>query len=316
MDRRNFIAGALSTVSLCACHSSYSHAQATSARFTMDLCPGRIGVEVDQRRAIKLAAAYGFQSVEPYGSYLAKLGQAELDELLGQLKEQNLVWGAASLEMEFRGDEKLFESGLQALPGMAKGLQRAGVTRLGTWIAPSHPQLTFLQNFKLHASRLRSVSKILNEHSIRFGLEYVGPKKSWSSKRFPFVHTMSETKELLAEMDVPNAGIVLDSWHWYCAEESVEDLRTLRQDQIVAVDLNDAPAGLERDQQIDNRRELPAATGVIDLASFLDVLRKLDYDGPIRAEPFNQSLNAMDDEDAVRTTATAMKKAMSIPTQI
>ena len=54
------------------------------------------------------------------------------------------------------------------------------------------------------------------------------------------------------------------------------------------------------------------ATGVIDTKAFLEVLVKIDYDGPIRAEPFNQTLNAMDNEAAAATTGEAMKKAMEL----
>ena len=45
---------------------SFANLQATAKRrFTMDLCPGRIGVGTDQRETIELAAKYGFESVEP-----------------------------------------------------------------------------------------------------------------------------------------------------------------------------------------------------------------------------------------------------------
>ena len=122
---------------------------------------------------------------------------------------------------------------------------------------------------------------------------------------------MAELKELIAEIGEDNVGFVLDSWHWYTAHESVADLRTLTNDDIVACDLNDAPAGLEIDAQIDNQRELPAATGVIDLKSFLGVLVELGYDGPVRSEPFNKALNALDNDAACAATATAMKKAFA-----
>jgi sugar phosphate isomerase/epimerase len=78
----------------------------------------------------------------------------------------------------------------------------------------------------------------------------------------------------------------------------------------VAVDLNDAPAGIPREQQIDGQRELPAATGVIPVASFLGALRKVGYDGPVRAEPFNKALNAMDNDAACAATISALRKAI------
>ena len=81
---------------------------------------------------------------------------------------------------------------------------------------------------------------------------------------------------------------------------------------IVACDLNDVPRGLEIDDQIDNKRELPSATGVIALKTFLGVLVELGYDGPVRAEPFNAELNALENDDACRITAEAMRKSFSL----
>ena len=80
----------------------------------------------------------------------------------------------------------------------------------------------------------------------------------------------------------------------------------------MACDLNDAPAGIPVDEQMDGSRELPAATGVIDLKGFLGALVKIGYDGPVRAEPFNRQLNAMPNEEAMAATAAAMKKAFAL----
>ena len=83
-------------------------------------------------------------------------------------------------------------------------------------------------------------------------------------------------------------------------------------EQVVSADLNDAPAGVPKEQQRDNRRELPAATGVIEAASFLNALNKIGFDGPVRAEPFNQVLNNLNNDEACAATAQAMKKAFAL----
>lgn len=287
-------------------------AEKATRRFTLDLCPGRIGVNSDQEETIRLAAKFGFESVEPNGNYLAGLNESQFDRLAETLRDHKLVWGAGGLPVDFRKDDERFESDLKQLPGIAKGFQRAGVTRIGTWLMPAHDEWTYRANFDLHTRRLRAIARILGDHNLRLGLEYVGPRTSWSGKRYAFIHTMAETKELLASIGLSNVGFVLDSWHWYTAEETADDLHTLTAQDIVAVDLNDAPAGIAVEAQIDNRRELPAATGVIDVKTFLQALMDLGYDGPVRAEPFNQPLNAMDNEPAVESTAKAMKKAFDL----
>ena len=278
----------------------------------MDLRCGAIGVRADQREAIRLAHEYGFESVEPSASFLAKLSAAGLEELLADLKAKGLVWGAAGLPVDFRRDEARFNEGIEQLPEAAKALRRAGATRVGTWLSPSHNGLTYLANFRQHVRRLRQVAEILGDCGQRFGLEYVGPKTSWTAARHSFVHTMAETQELIAEIGRDNVGLVLDSWHWYTAGETEADLLSLGNQDVVACDLNDAPAGIAVDEQMDLSRELPCATGVIDLKTFLTALIKIGYDGPIRAEPFNKRLNAMPNEEAVAATAAAMKKAFGL----
>jgi sugar phosphate isomerase/epimerase len=281
-------------------------------KFTMELSCGMIGVGARPREAIDLAAHFGFESVAPADDYLARLSDSELQEVLGSLKEKGLVWGASGLPLEFRRDEASFTTGLKKLPGWAKALSRAGVTRVDTWLNPCHSWLTYLANFRQHAQRLRDVAKVLGEHGMRLGLEYVGPKTSWTSARYPFIHTMAEMKELIAEIGQSSVGFLLDSWHWYTAGEGAADLLTLRGQDVIACHLNDAPVGIRRDEQKDDRRALPCATGVIDSKAFLGSLAKIGYDGPVAAEPFFRPLREMPRDQALQTTAAAMKKAFAL----
>jgi sugar phosphate isomerase/epimerase len=286
-------------------------AEATKTRMKTCLSPGSIGVSASQDQAIELAAKFGFDAVEPYAQHLAGLSAAQMDELLARLKVKNLAWGAAGLPVEFRRDDAAFRASLEKLPALAAGLQRAGVTRVGTWLTPSSGTLTYVRNFRRHAERLRAVAKVLADHGQRLGLEYVGTFTSRANARFPFIHNLAETRELIAEIGTGNVGVVLDSWHWWQADDTVTDLLALKPEDVVSVDLNDAPAGVPKREQQDGRRELPAATGVIDVAVFLRALQRIGCDGPVRAEPFNKALNDLDNEAACAATIAALKKALA-----
>ncbi len=281
-------------------------------KFTMALSCGAIGVGAKPREAIELAHRFGFEAVEPSSDFLGKLSDDELAQLLADLKAKKLVWASAGLPVDFRGEETKFAEGLKSLAPFAKALKRAGATRLGTWLTPSHRSLTYVANFRQHARRLREVGKVLGDHGLRLGLEYVGPKTAWASARFPFIHTMAETKELLAEIGRDSLGFMLDSWHWYTAHETEADVLSLRGGEVVCCHLNDAPKGVPVDQQIDNRRDLPVATGVIDVKTFLGALARIGYDGPIMAEPFRPDLGRLPRDEAVATVAAAMKKAFAL----
>lgn len=289
-------------------------AEVKNRKMTIDLVCGSIGVSANQTEAIDLAARHGFESVGVDAHFIAGLPEEKLAELKQSLKSKGLVFGAAGLPVEFRRDQLRFEESLRALPSVAAGLQRAGLDRISTWLTPCSDDLTYLENFRQHASRLREVAKILKEHQVRLGLEYVGPKTAWSSRRYPFIHTMAEMKELIGEINTGNVGLQLDSWHWWNAGETAADILSLNGAEVIAIDLNDAPAGIPKEQQVDNHRELPCATGVIDVAAFLNALNQIGYDGPVRAEPFNQAVNHMSKDNACAAAAASLKKAFALIT--
>ncbi len=299
--RRQFLCGSLVATA--------AGVAAADRKFTIAFIPGSIGIKADQGRSIELAAKHGFESVQPFGRQLLQEGVSRYVEAL---KSSNLQWAAASLSVNLRGDEDTFSDGLKNLPQEAQALHRAGATRVGTAISSSSDTLNYLENFKQTSRRLREVGSVLEDHGLRLGLEYLGTKHLWTARRHAFVHSMAECRALIRETGKSNIGLVIDSWHWWTAYETADDIRALSNGDIVSADLNDAPNGIERDRQRDNQRELPLSTGMIDAKAFLGALAEIGYDGPVRAEPFNKLLNAMGDEQAGATTARAMKKAFAL----
>jgi len=276
----------------------------------LHLSCGALGIQASQREAIDLAAANGFDAVDADGKYLNTLDRSALADLAGTMHEKKIVWAMAGLPVEFRRDETVFSTGMAQFPAYSKGLQRAGVGKVTTYVLPRSDTLTYLANFKLHATRLREIAGVLGDSEIRFGIEYVAPKTLWTTGRYPFVHTMAEMRELIAEINRPNVGMVLDSWHWYHAGDTAADIAALPASAVVSVDLNDAPLGIPKDQMMDNHRELPAATGVIDIHAFLGALESIGFHGPVRAEPFNEAVRKMPPAQAAAAAAAALRKAL------
>jgi len=286
-------------------------ARATARGMKLHLSCGALGISANQRQAVDLAAKHGFDVVDADGKYLGGLGDGELGDLLGYMKAKNVGWAMAGLPVEFRKDEAAFTSGMAGLPAFARGIQRAGVSMVTTYVLPMSNDRTYLQNFKLHAVRLGSAARVLRDSGLRFGIEYVAPKTLWASQKYSFVHTMAEMRELLAEMGQPNAGLVIDSWHWYHAGDLASDIAALKASDVVSVDLNDAPAGVPKDQMVDGKRELPAATGVIDVKAFLGALQGIGFQGPVRAEPFNDVVRHMGADEAAEAAHAALEKAFA-----
>lgn len=278
-------------------------------KFKMCLNPGAIGVSASQDALLDMAIKYGFEAIVGLPTDLAAMSDKAMSVFLGKMKSNGISFGVAGLPVQFRESESRFREDLAKLPQLAQACQRAGIKGMGTWIMPTNKELTYLENFKQHASRLKETANIIGHYGLSLGLEYVGPKTLMARNKFAFIHTMKETKELITATGESNIGVQLDSFHWFCAGETAADLLTLDRGDIITVDLNDARSGFSADEQIDGKRELPAATGVVDVKAFLEALIQIGYDGPVRAEPFNQPLRDMDDDAALKTTHAAMSKA-------
>jgi sugar phosphate isomerase/epimerase len=162
-------------------------------KFYAILSVGRVGFQASFAESLELAGRHGFEGLDPDPNYFASLGDDGLKRLLVDLQAKNLKFGAAGLPVEFRKDEGTFNEGLRKLPVTADILQRAGIWRVSTWVLPCSNELTYLQNFRQHADRLRQCAKILGEHGQKLGLEYVAPRTLWRSQRHPFVHPQRQT---------------------------------------------------------------------------------------------------------------------------
>ena len=283
-------------------------------QFKMCINPGNIGLEANQTELLDYAIQYKYQALMPYINDLQAFDKSTLAAIAEKMQQHNISWGSTNLPLDFRQDKKTFKEGLSALPGAAATLERVGASRMNTWIMPTNNELSYRENFALHATRLKECAKIVGQKGVRLGLEYVGPKTLMARDKFSFIRSMKEVRELIAEIDEPNVGVVLDSFHWYCANDTEADILALENKDIITVDVNDARADLSRDDQVDNTRELPLATGVIDLSTFMGALAKIGYDGPIRSEPFNKKLNAMNNDDALAANTAAMKATFALVT--
>lgn len=271
------------------------------------LSPGAIGVKAPTIEvAAEAARIGGFSAVEVSPVEVVERGVEAARAALGEITVSGF-----GIPFDWRGEHEAWQRGLSALPAQAAAMASLGCHRCTTWILPMSDSRDYADNHTFHVARLAPIAQILATQGIALGLEYVGPKTLWSKGKYPFARTMREMLELGADVG-PNVGLLLDCWHWYTAHETVADIEALRPEQIVYVHVNDAPTGVEIDEQLDNVREVVGGTGVIDLSGFLDGLRKIGYDGPLVCEPFNEALGELpDDARRLQAVGQAMDRALA-----
>jgi sugar phosphate isomerase/epimerase len=272
--------------------------------------PEALGIRgLSLSEAIDLARDAGFVGLSFDSRAAAQIideqGLAAAQEQFAQAGVKPALW---NLPVAWRDDNQ-WASDLRELPRLARAARNLGATRTATYMPSGSDERPFQENFDWHVARLRPIAEVLRDEGCRFGIEFIGPKTFRAAFRHEFIHTLDGVMELVAAIGTGNVGVMLDSWHLYTSGGTLADLERLTNDDVVVVHVNDAPAGIARDKQIDTVRTLPMETGVIDLVGFMRALRKMAYDGPVMPEPFSQRINdlaATDPEAAAREAAQSM----------
>ena len=310
-NRRGFIkSSSIASLGLISLNQNlYSMDRFSSRKMKISLIPGTVGINVNTYELLDLAIKNKFESIYPLISDLKKMSTVELSDYLDKMASNSISFDVSILPVDFSQTDSVFNDGIKVLKDYCKVMRKIDSVGFCRWIMPTSNNLTYLKNFKIHKERLKECAKIIGDNDMKLGLEFVGPKTLMARDQFSFIRTINELRELISEIDERNVGYQLDTFHLYCANHSIEDLRFLNKDDIIMCQLNDAVNGRTRDEQIDLERNLPGKTGMIDTAPFLNFLQEVGYDRTVSAEPFNKDLNKMNNEEAAKTTYDSIKNS-------
>jgi sugar phosphate isomerase/epimerase len=275
-----------------------------------NLSPGAIGIKSGWIEGLDLAREAGFQGAD------LSLGDAErlaaeqgVEAVRALYAERGLKMGGWGFPVAWRGSDQEFFESLGRLPAQAKLAAELGCFRTTTWVLSFSDELTRREHFDRVCRRFRLSGEILRDHGHRLGLEFIGPRTLRAGHRHGFIYSMDGMLALCCAIGLDNVGLLFDVWHWYTAQSTLDDVRHLTAEDVVYVHMNDAPAGVDVLDQVDNVRCLPAETGVIPNGKLLRILHEIGYDGPVTVEPFNQRLReiaAGDPLEAARITRRSL----------
>ena len=310
-NRRGFIkSSSIASLGLISLSQNlYSMDKLSFRKMKISLIPGPVGINVNANELLDLAIKNKFESIYPLINDLKKMSTMELSDYLDKMASNSISFDVSILPVDFSQTDSVFNNGIKVLKDYCKVMRKIDSVGFCRWIMPTSNNLTYLKNFKIHKERLKECAKIIGDNDMKLGLEFVGPKTLMARDQFSFIRTINELRELISEIDERNVGYQLDTFHLYCANHSIEDLRFLNKDDIIMCQLNDAVNGRTRDEQIDLERNLPGKTGLIDTAPFLNFLQEVGYDRTVSAEPFNKDLNKMNNEEAAKITYDSIKNS-------
>lgn len=270
---------------------------------------GAIGIRGTMLEGLELAKTAGYEGLDISLGEAGKLAEEKsVEHVKGLFEEAGVKPGGWSLPVNWRGDDAEYHEHLAKLPARAKLAADLGCHRCITVIMAWDNSRPFRENWDFHVKRLRLPAEILNDYGHSLAMEFIGPHTSRAPHKYGFLHTMDGMLALCAAVGTGNVGLLFDAWHAYTAHATLDDLKKLSKEDVIYVHINDAPAGIDIDDQIDNVRALPGETGVIPLPDMLRILNDIGYDGPVTPEPFSKKLDDMAPEQAARTASEMCDK--------
>lgn len=235
---------------------------------------------------VPLAAKYGFGAITVPDEILDDVSKAYAADALR--KEYGLDWGFMNTPFDtFEAmSDAQFDEGFERLTKWCAVAEKIGVRLCYNHIWPGSDTLDYDANFELHVKRLGRVSRLMEAHGIRYGLECLGPKTLRDHFKIPFIHTIPGAMAL-SEAAGGKTGLVFDLYHWYCAGGRDDDLAYVltHVDQVLGVHIADAVPERTREEQEDMERMLPMASGLIDARGILKKLADRGFHGPVYCEP-------------------------------
>lgn len=273
-----------------------------------------IAIETDPLGSIDLARRHGFVGVDlRLDKQEKRIREIGVERLKRAIADAGLLPGYCSiLPGKMSCDDKTWREGIERVATLAKLAEQLGYTRTATVVLPFDDELPFDAFFDLHVRRINEAAPVLADHGLSLALEYVSPVTRRAGHKHLFIYDLAGLRRLCRATDHTNVGLLLDSFHWHCAGETVADIEALSEDEVVVVHVNDVIAKRAVEKQVVTERALPCETGLIDLAGFIGALDKIGYDGPITSEPTNPRWSGMDPEQAVTELSKSMDKLMAL----
>ena len=152
-------------------------------------------------------------------------------------------------------------------------------------------------DYAVAAERLVALAQIAATHRVRIALEFIARSRLLGSLRTAL--------RVIRQAAQANAGLCLDTFHFYAGVSKLEDLDELRPGEVEHVHFHDVPAAVPRELLVDADR-IPPGTGVIPLRKVVDGLRRIGYAGALSVELFDPAIQKGDPAVTARTCYAAV----------
>jgi sugar phosphate isomerase/epimerase len=272
-----------------------------------NLSPVALGVSGRQSELIELALTYSFKGFDlDLDEVMRRVETQGRETTLRFMKSAPLKIGGFELPVRWNGDDADYKADLAALSKVAEFAAEVKALRCVTTIRSGNDDVPYHENFERSRKRLAEICEVLAKYEIQLGVGFEAAAADRAERRFQFICEANPLLLLIKSVGVPNVGLMLDVWNWHLGGGTIEQLKKLTADQIVAVRVADLPSDADPTTVNDTQRLLPGEGGVVDSVAVLALLSEINYEGPVTVYPHPSRFSGMTRDAIVQRASAAL----------
>jgi 2-keto-myo-inositol isomerase len=153
---------------------------------------------------------------------------------------------------------------------------------------------------------LHELSDVAARYDVKLAFEFLG---------FPdcSVRTLEQCREIVAHVDRPNVGLVIDTFHFYVGGSTLESIARLEPDRLFIFHLNDAE-DRPRSELRDSHRLLPGL-GILPLQDIWAALQRIGYNRMASVEIFRPEYWEWNPMELAVQAKAAAQQALGLESQ-
>ena len=152
------------------------------------------------------------------------------------------------------------------LQEIAQAAAALGATVCTATVRPYSDDLPYHENFELHRRRFGGNRRTVGPPRHQAGTGVSGGRRASGGPRHPFIHQAETLLTLIKTVGSPHVGLTLDTWSWFVGGGTLDQLRQIPPQQIVAARFADIRRRGDLGQITDEDRYLPGDGGAVDCA--------------------------------------------------
>jgi len=218
----------------------------------------------------------------------------------------DLAVGGFDIGVDLDADEDAFISQVGSLNPIADLAKQLGARCAYATVPAATDRLPFPEYFEVQKGRLKDIAEILSERGIKLAVGFSAGKELEEGKEFPFIRDVEGFLALVGSLTGSNVGYLIDTWDWLVGGGTMDQLRELDADKIVAVRLGSLAEDVDVANAQSNERVAPTKEGGIDHVALIAHLKSSGFEGPISPTASSEAYRGKTRESIVQKSQEAV----------